>query len=174
MTGCLSSTPVNFLPVIAGIPEAELRRRQATLGLARRPLSQATGSTASPKLKQSQRLKSRYPFVPAARELSDQFNSLDIRAADWAKYSWNSKSNNRNTRLHRFNSNADISPPGKHLPRRFWVRLNHLQALVGRSRSSLFYWEMASSGTCDCSAKNQTAEQKIDHCLLYSPPHGVL
>ena len=36
VTGCLLPTPTNYLTVLAGIPPAELRRRQATLTLARR------------------------------------------------------------------------------------------------------------------------------------------
>ena len=38
ITGCLQPTPVEQLPVIAGVPSAELRRRAASLTLARRAM----------------------------------------------------------------------------------------------------------------------------------------
>ena len=38
MTGCLQPTPLDQLPVLAGIPPAELRRRSASLALTRRAL----------------------------------------------------------------------------------------------------------------------------------------
>ena len=90
VTGCLLPTPTDYLTVLAGIPPAELRRRQATLTLARRamePNHLLHHKIISPELKQSRRLKSRHPFVPAARELLSNLNQLDIRAADWAKHS---------------------------------------------------------------------------------------
>ena len=34
--GCLHPTPIEWLPLLAGILPADLRRRQATLSLARR------------------------------------------------------------------------------------------------------------------------------------------
>ena len=127
----------------------------------------------SPELRQSRRLKSRHPFVPAARELPANLNQLDIRAAGWAEHSWRSEWNNRNTRLHHFIYNIDTSPSGMHLPRRSWVRLNHLRTGVGRFRSSLHNWGMVPSAACDCGAKNQTAKHIPAHCPMFSPPHGI-
>ena len=140
VTGCLLPTPTDYLTVLAGISPAELRRRQATLTLARRSLQPnhvLHHKIISPELRQSRRLKSRHPFVPAARELLSNLNQLDIRAADWAEHSWSSEWNNCNTRLHRFIYNIDTPPPGMHLPRRSWVRPNHLRTGVERFRSSL-------------------------------------
>ena len=123
---------------------AELRRRKATLTLARQALEPnhlLHHKIISPELRQSRRLKSRHPFVPAARQLLFNLNHLDIRAADWAEHSWRSEWNNCNTRLHHFIFNINTSPPGIHLPRRFCVRLYHLRTSVGRFRSSLHNWE---------------------------------
>ena len=130
----------DYLTVLAGIPPAELRRRQATLTLARRALEPnhlLHHKIISPELRQSRRLKSRHPFVPASRELLPNLNQLDIRAADWAEHSGRSEWNNCNTRLHHFICNIDTPPPGMHLPRRSWMRLNHLRTGVGRFHSSL-------------------------------------
>ena len=162
--------------VLAGIPPAELRHRQATLTSARRALEPnhlLHHKIISPQLRQSRRLKSRHSFVPVARELLFNLNQLDIRAADWAEHSWKSEWNNCNTRLHHFIYNIDTPPPGMHLPRRFWVRLNHLRTGVGRFRSSLHNWGMVPSAACDCGAENQTAEHILAHCPLFSPLHGI-
>ena len=71
--------------VLAGIPPAELRRRQAILTLARRALEPNHffhHKIISKELRQSRGLKSRRSFVPATRELLSNLNQLDIRAAD--------------------------------------------------------------------------------------------
>ena len=126
VTGCLLPTPTDYLTVLAGIPPAELRRRQATLTLARRALEPnhlLHHKIISSELRQSRRLKSRHSFVPAARELGQlsNFNQLDIRAAEWAEHSWSSEWNNCNTPLHHFIYNIDSSSPGMHLPRCSWL-----------------------------------------------------
>ena len=172
VTGNLLPTPTDYLTVFAGIPPAELRRRQATLTLARgalEPNHLLYHMIISPELRQPRRLKSRHFFVSAAREQIFNLNQLDIRAADWVEHSWRSEWNNCNTRLHCFIYNIDTPPPGMHLPRRSWVRLNHLRTGVGRFRSSLHNWEMVPSVACDCGAENQTAEHILAHCPLFSP-----
>ena len=176
MSGCLLPTPTDYQTILAGTPPAELRRRQATLTLARRALEPnhlLHHKIISPELRQSRRLKSRHPFVPAARKLLSNLNQLDIRAADWAEHSWKSEWNNCYTRLHLFIYNIDTPPPGMHLPRRSWVRLNHLRIGVGRFRSSLHNWGMVPSAACDCATENGTAEHILAHCPLFSPPHGI-
>ena len=148
VTGCLLPTPTDYLKVLTGIPPAELCRRQVTMTLACRALEPdhlLHHKIISPELRQSRRLKSRHPFVPAAREPLFNLNQLDIRATDWAEHSWRSEWNNCNTRLHYFIYNIDTLPPGMHLPRRSWVRLNHLRTGVGRFRSSLHNWGMVPS-----------------------------
>ena len=172
VTGCLLPSPTDYLTVLAGIPPAEVRRRQATLTLARRALEPnylLHHKIISPELKQSRRLKSRHPFVPADRELLFDLNQLDIRAADWAEHSWRSEWNNCNTRLHHFIYNIDTPPPGMHLPRRSWVRLNHLRIGVGRFHSSLHNWGMVPPAACDRGAENQTAEHILAHCPMFYP-----
>jgi len=58
------------------------------------------------------------------------------------------------------------------LPRRAWVRLNRLRTGVGRFRSCLYKWGMASSAACECGAE-QTVEHVIVHCPIHRPPHGL-
>ena len=85
VTGCLHPTPTDYLPVLAGIQLAELRRLGAMLSLAYRGsldfdhvlYELLAGSPDGHR----ERLKSRCPFVPAARKLLQDLTELDIRAA---------------------------------------------------------------------------------------------
>ena len=93
VTGCLRPTPTDYLPILAGIQPAELRRRGATLSLANRGTlnpdhilhEQLVGKQNA----HQGRLKSRRPFVPAAQKLLDSLPESDIRAAQWMDYVWN-------------------------------------------------------------------------------------
>ena len=169
-------TPTDYLTVLAGIPPAELRRRKTALTLARRALEPNhlfCHKIASAQLRQSRRVKSRHPFVLAFKKLLSNLNQLDIRAADWAEHSWSSEWNNFNARLHHFICNIDTPPPGIHLPRRTWLRLNHLRTGVGRFSSSLFNLGKVPPAACDCGAEDQTAEHILAHRPMFSPPHGI-
>ena len=56
--------------------------------------------------------------------------------------------------------------PPRTLPRTAWVRLNRLRTGVGRFRSRLYKWGMASSAACECGPK-----QTVDHVVLQCPIH---
>ena len=90
VTGCLRPTPTDHLPILSGIQTAELCRMGATLSLAHRgslnpdhilygllSMSSDTGQV---------RLRSRRPFVPAARNLLDNLARLGIRASEWTNH----------------------------------------------------------------------------------------
>ncbi|KAL7879144.1 hypothetical protein AOLI_G00101180 [Acnodon oligacanthus] len=71
VTGCLKPTPASYLPVLAGIAPASLRRDAATLTLARKTqkhdwhiLYKATITSATPG-----RLESRHPYNKASQEM---------------------------------------------------------------------------------------------------------
>jgi len=59
------------------------------------------------------------------------------------------------------------------LPRRAWVRLNRLRTGVGRFRSCLHKWSMASSAACECGAEEQTVDHIVIQCPIHRPPHGL-
>ena len=92
VTGCLRPTPTDYLPVLAGIQPAELRRLGATLSLAYRdsldPDHYLYELLAGFPDGHRERLKFRRPFVPAARKLLQDLNELDIRAAQWTDFKW--------------------------------------------------------------------------------------
>ena len=92
VTGCLRPTPTDHLPVLSGIQPAELCRMGATLSLAHRGsldpdhilYDLLSGSSDTRQV----RLRSRRPFVPAARNLLDNLARLGIRASEWTNHKW--------------------------------------------------------------------------------------
>ena len=59
------------------------------------------------------------------------------------------------------------------LPRTAWVRHNRLRTGVGRFRSCLYKWGMASSAACECGTEEQTADHVVLQCPIRRPPHGL-
>ena len=177
VTGCLRPTPTDYLPILAGIQPAELRRQEATLSLANRATlnpdhilhEQLVGKQNA----HQGRLKSRRPFVPAAQKLLDSLTESDIRAAQWIDYVWNMKYLKSASRLHAFIPRASSKPLGMGLPRTSWVKLNRLRTGVGRLHSSMYKWAVAPSPNCECGASEQTADHIISTCPLHRAPKGI-
>ena len=95
VTRCLRPTPTDYLPVLAGIQPAKLRRLGATLSLAYRcsldPDHILHELLAGSSDGHRERLKSRRLFVPAARKLLQDLTELDIRAAQWTDFKWSTE-----------------------------------------------------------------------------------
>jgi len=94
VTSCLRPTPVDNLPILAGIQRAELRRNGATLSLARRAMEPGHllhSALTRPSGANSRRLKSRHPFPPAAHHLIISFDNNNIRTPFWEDHLWNSE-----------------------------------------------------------------------------------
>ena len=95
ITGCLRPTPTDHLPVLSGIQPAKLRRLGMTLSLAycgsldfdHILYGVLSGSSDNRQV----RLRSRCPFVSAARNLLDNLARLGIRASEWKNYKWNAE-----------------------------------------------------------------------------------
>ena len=64
-------------------------------------------------------------------------------------------------------------PRGMTLPRTAWFWLNRFRIGVGRFRSCLHKWGMASSVACECGAKGQTVDHVVRECAIHLPPHGL-
>ena len=95
VTECLRPTPTDHLPVLSSIQPASLRRMGPTLSLAYRGsldpdhilydlLSRSSDT-------RQMKLRSRRPFVPAARNLLDNLARLGIRASEWTNHKWNTE-----------------------------------------------------------------------------------
>ena len=172
ITGCLKPTPVPYLPVLAGIAPAGLRRQAATINLARK--------AKSPKwhilhntivdIEPPNRLKSRHPFNKAAQEFLCSIPE-DLSTSAWLAASWKQEWESAGpSRMHRHICDPGGDVEGGDLPRRQWTLLNRLRTGVGCFRSEMKKWGLTDSAACECGESEQTAEHIMDTCPLYRPP----
>ena len=119
------------------------------------------------------RLRSRRPFVPAARNLLDNLARLGIRASEWTNHKWNAKYCENASRLHTFVPETSVRPVGMGLPRAAWVRLNRLRTDIGRFYSSMHKWGLAPLPNCECGVSEQTADHVLTACPIHRAPHGA-
>ena len=121
VTGCLRPTPMDHLPVLSGIQPAELRPMGATLSLAYRgsldPDHILYGLLSGSSDTRQVRLRSRRPFVPAARNLLDNLARLYIRASEWTNYKRNAEYCENAFRLRAFVPRTGARLVGMGLPR---------------------------------------------------------
>ena len=137
VTGCLRPTPTDHLPIVSGIQPAELRRLGATLSLAHRgsldPDHILYGLLSGSSDTFQVRLRSKRPFVSAARNLLDNLARLGIRASELPNHKWKTEYCESASRLRVFVPRTGARPVGMGLPRAAWVRLNRLRTVLGNS-----------------------------------------
>ena len=177
VTGCLLPTPTDHLPVLLGIQPAQLRRLGATLSLAKSESLNhdhilygiLNGSSDTRQV----RLRSRRPFVSAARNLLDNLVRLGICASKWTNHKWKMEYCKNASRLRAFVPGTGARPVGVGLPRAAWVKLNRLRTGVGRFHSSMHKWGLASSSNCQCGTSEQTTDHVLTACPIHRAPHGA-
>ena len=116
-----------------------------------------------------ERLKSRRPFVPAARKLLQDLTELDIRAAQWTDFRWSMEYSECSSDLCAFIPRT----MGMGLPRSSQVRLNCLRAGVGCFQSFMHKWGLALTLNCKCGTAEQAAEHIILTCPIHRAPTGI-
>ena len=175
VTGCLRLTPTDHLSVLSGIQPAELMG--ATLSLAHRgsldPDHILYGLLSGSSDTRQVRLRSRRPFVPAARNLLDNLTRLSIRASEWINHKWKTEYCERVSRFRNFAPGTGARPIGIGLPRAAWVKINRLRTGVGRFHSSMHKWGLAPSQNCECGVSEQTADHVLTACPIHRAPHGA-
>ena len=145
VSGCWKPTPVSYLPVVAGIAPASLRRNAATLALARKAqeyewhiLHKATTTPAPPG-----RLKSRHPYNKAAQEMLQSIPK-DLSRDAWLAASWKlSWETAEPSRIQRYIRDSAGGVKEQNLPRHLWTTLNRLRCGVGRFKSSMKKWGLS-------------------------------
>ena len=171
ISGCLKPTSVFLHPVLAGIAPAGLRRKAATLDLARKAvkhdwhiLHDSTNNEVPPC-----RLKSRKPYNKEAQEM------LSVIPEDWSKDAWIAATWTQEweasgpIRVHRHVSDPGEDVKGEYLSGKHWTTLNRLRTGVGRYKASMKKWGQADSAACECASQNRqlttasTAAHYIDH-----------
>ena len=177
VTGCLRPTPTDHLPILSGIQPSELRRRGATLSLAYRgsldPDHILHGLLSGSSDTRQVRLRSRRPFVPAARNLLNNLARLGIRASEWTNHKWKTEYCENASRLRAFVPRTGARSVGMGLSRAAWVRLNRLRTGVGRFHSFMHKCGLAPSPNCECGASEQTADHVLTACPIHRAPHGA-
>ena len=177
VTGCLRPTPTDHPPILSGIQPAEFHRMGATLSLAHRGSLDSDhilyGLLSGSSDTRQVRLRSRRPFVPAARNLLDNLAGLGIRAFEWTNHKWKTEYCANTFRLRVFVPQTIAKPVGMGLPRAAWVKLNRLRTGVGRLHSSMHKWGLAPSPNCECGASEQTADHVLTACPIHRAPHGT-
>ena len=177
VTGCLCPIPMDHLPVFSGIQPAELCRMGATLSLAYRgsldPNHILYGLLSGSSDTCQVRLRSRRPFMPAARNLLDNLARLGIRTSEWTNHKWKTEYCKNASRLRAFVPRTSARPVGMGLPRVAWVKLNCLWTSVGRFHSSMHKWGLAPSLNCKCGASEQTTDHVLTACPIHWAPHGA-
>ena len=171
VTRCLHPTPTDHLPILLGIQPSELCRLGATLSLSKRGTLDldhiSHGQPAGLPDMLQKRLKSRHPFVPAARKLLNDLSTLGIRTARWMNYRWSAGYSKRTSVLYVFISRTSSRLLAMGLPRTFSVQLNRLRTGAGCFHSSMYKWDLALSPNCERGATNQTADLVISTCLTH-------
>ena len=175
VTGCLRPTPTDHLPILSGTQPAELFRLGATLSLAHRGsldpdhiwYGHLSGSSDTSEVK----LRSRRPFVPAARNILDNLARLGIRVGRLGNHKWKTEYCENASRLRAFLLRTGARPVGLGLPRAAWVKLNCLRTGVGRFHLSMHKWGLAPSPNCECGASEQTADHVLTACSIHRAPH---
>ena len=173
---CLRPTPTDHLPVLSVQP-AEVRRLGATLSLAHRGSLDSDhmlyGLLSGSSDTRQVRLRSRRPFVPAARNLLDNLARLGIRVSEWTNHKWKTEYCENASRLHVFVPETSARPVEMGLPRAAWVKLNRLRTGVGRFHSSMHKWGLAPLPNCECGASEQTGNHALTACPIHRVPHGA-
>ena len=169
--------PTDHLPTFSGIQPAELRRMGATLSLVYRgslnPDHILYGFLCWALDARQKKLRSRRPFVPAARNLLHNLARLGNRASEWTNHKCNAEYSENASRFRVFVPRTGARPLGMGLPRAAWVKLNRLRTGVGRFHSSMHKRGLAPSPNYKCGASEQTADHVLIGCPIHRAPHGV-
>ena len=173
VSGCLSATPVNQLPILAGITPPTLRREAAVLELSHKATNNKDHllhkiATETP---HRARLKSRRPFTEHSYQLLC-VTPADISKRLWLKHRWKEEWQAADhCKLHRF-----VEEPeellGEDLPCRQWTTLNRLRTGVGHFATTMKGWGLRDSAACNCGHLEQTFDHVTESYPRHWPPNG--
>ena len=157
ISGCLKSTPIQWLPTMCAIAPPHIRREEASQRTMQRiktmpdniPLRQVTNNAPA-----TTRLKSRKPFYNSGHE---DFNPVEA----WNK-EWTEKTPTGGAII----ENAAQSLPGlRNYTWKYWVASNRLLTRHGRTASNMHKWHLKDSPTCPhCETTPQTTDHLVLHC----------
>ena len=157
ITGCLKSTPTQWLPVMSAIAPPHLRREAANqkwINMAAQEVEAPLQEICKAAPERS-RLKSRKPFYLSQKE------NFDINGA------WRNEWNNN------LPTGGDlINNPSEHLPglqdqkRKYWTAANRLRSRHTRTAANMHRWGLKESPICP---RCHSSPQDTDHLVLHCP-----
>ena len=165
ISGAMKPTPVQMLPVLAGIPPPDIRRNNIAMKLSKKA-TQPGSLVPSPR-----------PDTPTSRLKRSHFLSLSEETPTdygpgWMMDHWIDQWSGLQTPLHDFIPVPSLSPPGCHLDRKAWVNLNCIRSGCAKTKAFLHKIGVESSPSCVCGS-NQTLQHILTSCPVLKPPNGV-
>lgn len=166
ITGSVTSTPIEWLNVLAHIEPPEIRRTKAFLRQWEKQLDM-------PEL----------PIHLDLNELPDQ--RLPSRKPPWITFNeillpfqpdreWQNIWQRASVRYNELVIDPSIQPIGFNLPRKAWVRLNRIRTGHGNCAHCLHLWNLANSPICDCGASDQTMSHIVNECPIRKFSGGIM
>ena len=157
ITGCLKSTPVQWLPVMSGIPPPHLRRQEAN----QRSLEKLDNAPDNNPLKEicnsapySARLKLRKPYY---KSRSENFAIIESWKREWADNA---------PRGGHLITDPTIKTNGFDSKRKYWTTRNRLLTGHARTGHTMHKWKLRNSPTCP---RCQNSPETTDHIVLHCP-----
>ena len=171
ISGCMRPTETTFLPVLAGITPADIRREARVAKLTETAKNNPehllhhkviAADAACP-----QRLVSRHPFSRHAARLSNV-------NYDPAKV-WSDRVESGPPLIRTACPQPrPVLPPGADLPRKQWVKLNRLRCGTARVGDTLKLWGAQESSTCACGHITQSVQHVVVDCMIHKVPDSLL
>jgi len=157
ISGVTRNTPNDWLPVLANIVPAELRRKQAFKNIINNARNEKNSLLYQMiEEETSQRLTSRKTISVKLKEL-ENFEITE----EWKRI-WSAS--------HVINKEFIINPneilPGFQLDRKLWVKLNRIRTNVGNCGYWHKKWNLTSDDNCDCGGGIQTINHIVGDCNL--------
>jgi Reverse transcriptase (RNA-dependent DNA polymerase)/Endonuclease/Exonuclease/phosphatase family len=158
ISGTISSTPTQWLPVLSNISPSSLRRSEALIREFAKILElQDLPIHEDNDIMVRHRLKSRHPSVrQAVKLIESNFDTGREWKKMWKDFAPDSQ----------IIEDPTTQVPGFDLPRHLWTRLNRIRTNHGRCADLLFKWGALSSSACDCGEPRQTVAHIVQDCHL--------
>ena len=157
ISGCLKSTPTQWLPVKSSLTPPHIRRENANQEMVQRvkdmpenmPLKQIMNNAPT-----TTRLKSRRPFY---RSEVEEYNAEEAWRAEWA---------GNTPRGGNIIQDVTQPLPGfKHQKRKYWVTGNRLLTGHGRTACNMHRWGLRDSPMClHCRGGPETPDHLVLNC----------
>ena len=165
ISGAMKPTPTDMLPILAGIPPADLRRRNNAMKLTTK--AALPGSLVpSPRPDTTTSRLKRSHFLSLSEDTPPDYSP------GWMMEQWTDRWMGFQTPLHDYIPVPSLSPPGCNLQQKAWVNLNRIRSGCAKTKAFLHKIGVVSSASCVCGL-NQSLEHILTTCPVMKPPNGV-